>query len=80
MFACFGLLAFPIGSIISLFILITLCRPKGCRVLSVDYREIIAATPHIEHRTPVWVWILLGLFILAIVVPMVLPLLATIPR
>ena len=73
MFAALGLLAFPIGSIISLFILILLCRPKGIRVLSPDYREVIAATPHIKYRTPIWIWVLLGLIVLALVAAAFLP-------
>jgi hypothetical protein len=47
---CLGLLAFPIGTIINLVILVSLAGKKAGRVMSADYHEIIAQTPHLKPR------------------------------
>lgn len=71
-FAVIGLLGFPIGTVISLYFLYLLHSEKGKRVMSPEYRQVVAATPHIKYQTPVWVWIflivLVGIFIFAIAV------------
>lgn len=61
-----GLLGFPIGTLISAFILYLLHSAKGKRVMTEEYQAVIAATPHIKYKTPLWMWILLGLLVLGI--------------
>lgn len=59
-----GLLGFPLGTIINLYILYLVFSEKGKTVLSPDYQEIIAATPHVRYKTSVVVWIFVGLLLL----------------
>ncbi|WP_395741262.1 hypothetical protein [Prosthecobacter sp.] len=68
--AC-GLIAFPIGTLISISVLIKLLGKQGKRVMTDDYRRIVALTPHVKLKTPASAWILLAL-LLAIVVVCVL--------
>lgn len=63
-----GLLGFPLGTLISLYILYLLLSQKGSRILSTEYHAIIAQTPHIRHRTAVWLWIVLALLLIGVVV------------
>lgn len=63
-----GLLAFPLGTIINLFIMIILLSKKSRMVFSPDYQAVISATPHMKYRTSKLVWIALGLVIAIIVV------------
>ncbi len=60
-----GLLNFPIGTIIGAYFLYLLLGRKSSVVLSENYKQVVAATPHIRYKTPVFVWILLGLVLLA---------------
>jgi hypothetical protein len=60
-FACLGLLAFPMGTLINGYILWLFLSAKGRMVLSPEYAEIVRITPHIKHRTSIIVWILLVL-------------------
>ncbi len=57
----FGLLGFPIGTLINAYILYLLFSEKGRTVFSPEYRVVMEQTPHIKYRTSVIVWILLGL-------------------
>ena len=61
--ATFGLLGFPLGTLISAYFLYLLCSQKGTMVFSDAYAQVIAETPHIKYRTSVLVWILLALLI-----------------
>lgn len=63
--ATLGLLGFPIGTLISIYLLYLLFSEKGRFVVSEDYKEIIALTPHIKRKTSIVVWIVLALFLLA---------------
>ena len=54
-----GLIGFPIGTVISILLLLLLLGEKGKRVFEADYPSVIAATPHIRYRTPLWIWIVL---------------------
>ncbi len=65
---CLGLLGFPIGTIINGYILWLALSKKGRYILSPEYSAIVAATPHIKYKTPLWVWIIVGLIVLLIVV------------
>lgn len=58
-FAIIGLLGFPFGTLISGYILYLLHGEKGQRVMTREYQQVVAATPHIKYRTPLWVWLLL---------------------
>ena len=69
----FGLLGFPIGTIINAYIMYLVLCAKGKMVFSEEYRDVIAQTPHIKYRTSILVWILLGLVVLAILAALLLP-------
>jgi hypothetical protein len=58
-----GLLGFPIGTLINAYILYLLFSAKGKMVFSDEYREVIEHTPHIQYRTSIVVWILVGLLV-----------------
>ncbi len=58
-----GLLGFPVGTIISAYILYLLGSQKGVQVFSDEYAEVIAATPHIKYRSSKLV---IGLLILIV--------------
>ena len=62
-----GLLAIPVGTIISAYILYLLISRKGRMVFSPGYKEIIAATPGVKYKTSPVVWILLGLIVLGVI-------------
>jgi hypothetical protein len=53
-------------------ILYWLLNEKGRMVFSAEYRQAVAATPHITYRTARWVWIalavILGLIAIAVIV------------
>ena len=72
----FGLLGFPIGTIINAYIMYLVLCKKGKMVFSEEYRDVIAQTPHIKYRTSIVVWILLGLIVFAIAAALILPMLA----
>ena len=64
--AVIGLIAIPIGTIISSYILYLILSSKGVMVFSDEYKEIIRQTPDIRYRTSMIVWIFLGLLGVAI--------------
>jgi len=68
-----GLLAFPIGTVINAYILYLFLSKKGRTVFSPQYKDVIAATPHVKYRTSIIVWIflalVLGLIVLGIAMP-----------
>ena len=47
-----GLLAFPFGTMVNAYLIYLLLSPKGKRALSSDYKQVIAATPHIAYQSP----------------------------
>lgn len=61
--SCLGLLGFPIGTLISVYILYLLVSKKGQFVFTDEYQQVMAATPHIKYKTSVVVWIFLGLLV-----------------
>lgn len=73
-FACIGLLGFPLGTLINAYILYLMLSAKGKRIFEPDYAEIVAATPHIKYRTSLLVWILLAIVLLGICAAIVIPL------
>ncbi len=70
-----GLIGFPIGTLISGYILYLLWGKKGRVVFSPAYRDVIAATPHIKYKTSIVVWIILGLLVLLVAFAFIAPLL-----
>jgi hypothetical protein len=71
--SCLGLLSFPIGTLINGYILYLLWSQKGKMVLSAEYQEVIAATPHIRHKTSVLVWIFLAIVALGLLAALLIP-------
>lgn len=59
----FGLLGFPLGTVINAYILYLVFGEKGKMVFSEEYRLVVEQTPHIKYRTSVVVWVLLALLI-----------------
>ena len=72
--AAIGLLGFPIGTLINAYILWLLASRKGRMVLSTEYAAIVEATPHVRYRTPIVLWIALGLIVLSLVAAIVMAL------
>jgi hypothetical protein len=72
--AALGLLAVPIGTLISLYFLYLLLSKKATMIFSEEYQDVLQATPHIKYKTSIVVWIflllLLGLIVAVIVLPM----------
>ena len=64
--SCIGLLGFPVGTLISAYILYLLLSKKGQFVFSDEYQQVMAATPHIKYKTSIIVWIFLGLLVVLI--------------
>ncbi|MEN9573473.1 MAG: hypothetical protein RL514_1328 [Verrucomicrobiota bacterium] len=71
LFSCLGLLGFPIGTLINGYILYLLHSKKGRTVMTAEYAQVIAQTPHIKYKTSVIVWIFLGLVVALLVLGMV---------
>jgi hypothetical protein len=65
--AAIGLLGFPVGTLINGYILYLMLSKKGKRIFEDDYKDIIAATPHVKHRTSKLVWIALGLLLIVFI-------------
>jgi hypothetical protein len=65
--SCFGLLGFPIGTLISIYILVKVLSKQGKFVMTEEYQGIIAATPHIKRKTSIVVIILLVILILILI-------------
>ncbi len=61
--AAIGLLAFPFGTLINIYILYLINSKKGAMVFSDQYRAVIAATPGIKYKTSIVVWVLVGLLL-----------------
>ncbi len=73
-----GLLAIPIGTLISAYFLWLVASEKGAFVLSEEYAEVRRATPHIKYKTSIVVWILLGVLVLLLGIGCIGSLLASI--
>ncbi|MEE9386554.1 MAG: hypothetical protein V3V08_24325 [Nannocystaceae bacterium] len=61
--SAFGLFAFPLGTMVSVYFLVLLLGKKGRHVMSREYAAVRRATPEITPRTPARLWILLGLLV-----------------
>lgn len=64
--AAIGLLAVPLGTIISGYFLYLLVSQKGTFIFSPEYENIRNQTPHIKYKTSVIVWIFLILLLVVI--------------
>ena len=65
--AVIGLLGIPVGTLINGYILYLLHSEKGKRVMTTEYQTVVAQTPHIKYRTPLWL-IILALLLVALIV------------
>jgi hypothetical protein len=69
-----GLLGFPVGTLINGYVLYLLLSKKGRTIYAPEYKDVIAATPHVQYRTSIVVWIFLALlaalFVAALLIPM----------
>ena len=63
-FSALMLINFPIGTVVSIYFIYVLVSAKGRFVMTPEYAAIRAATPHIRYKTPIWLWIVLGIFVL----------------
>ena len=63
-----GMLAFPFGTLINGYILYLFLSKKGRTIFAPDYKDVIAATPHVKYRTSIVVWILLALVVVLVIV------------
>ena len=61
--AAIGLLAFPVGTLISAWILYLMFGPKGLVVLGPGYQDVVAAAPHVNYQRTVGDWIATGLIV-----------------
>lgn len=66
-FSSIGLLMVPFGTLFNAYFLYLLLGEKGKMVFSDVYQDAIKQTPHIKYRTPIAVWILVGVLILFLV-------------
>jgi hypothetical protein len=74
-FAGLGLLGFPLGTLISIYILYLLFSRKGAMVFSPAYQEILRQTPHIRYRTSAVALGCLIVFVVLVVLAMAVALL-----
>ena len=65
--ASIGLLAFPVGTVINIYILIKVAGKQGQFVFTPEYQRIIAATPLVKRKTSIVVWVLLLLFVVVLI-------------
>ncbi|QJE99043.1 hypothetical protein [Luteolibacter luteus] len=77
-FSAIGLIAVPIGTVISAYVLYLLMSRKGSMVFSSGYQEVIAATPDVKYKTSKVVWAVLLLFGVVILAFVALGLIAAI--
>lgn len=62
-FSCFALVHFPMGTLFGALMLYAILNPKAAMVFSGEYKQIIANTPQVRHRTSAFCYMLLFLFI-----------------
>ncbi|MBB5033054.1 hypothetical protein [Prosthecobacter vanneervenii] len=59
--SCIGLLGFPLGTLINLYILVKVAGKQGKFILTPEYQRIVAATPHVKRKTSIVMKIALAL-------------------
>lgn len=62
-----GLIGFPLGTIISGYVLYLMLSAKSKMVFSTEYQRVIAQTPHIRYRSNLLVTVLVVLLVLVAV-------------
>jgi hypothetical protein len=62
----FGLIVFPSGTLISIYILVKVAGQQGKFILSPEYQRIIAATPQVRYKTSKALWVVLILLVLVL--------------
>ena len=70
-----GLIGFPVGTIISAYILYLLGSQKGVQVFSDEYAQVIAATPHIKYKLSIVTKVVLVILVVLVAVGVVASLL-----
>ncbi|WP_395750771.1 hypothetical protein [Prosthecobacter sp.] len=63
--AC-GLIAFPIGTLISVCMVLKLLGKQARQVMTDDYRRIVTLTPHVKLKTSATTWAVLALVVVVI--------------
>jgi hypothetical protein len=66
-FSGIGLIGFPVGTLINGYILVKLFGQQGKFVMTPEYQQVIAATPHVKRKTSVVVWVLLILLLIILI-------------
>jgi len=64
-FSVIGLLGFPLGTIINIYILFLVLSKKGKMVFSDEYKEVIRETPHIKYKTSKAMKFFLGVIVIS---------------
>ena len=76
--AVFGLIAFPLGTLIGAYVLYLIWSSKGHYIFSPEYKEVIAATPYVKYKMSIIVKIFLYLLIGVVLLGVFLVVLAAI--
>lgn len=66
-FSCIGLVGFPVGTLINAYILVKVLGKQGQFVMTPEYQEIIAATPHVKRKTSIVALVLLAVLIIVLI-------------
>ena len=61
--AALSILSFPCGTALGIYTIYLLFSAKGAVVFSEDYKDVIAATPHVKARTSAAAWVVLILLL-----------------
>lgn len=69
--SCLGLLGFPVGTLINGYILYLLHSKQGRTVMTAEYAQVIAQTPHIKYKTSIILWLFLGLVVALLVLGLI---------
>ena len=65
-----GLIGFPVGTLISAYILYLMFSEKSKVIFSPGYQQVIAATPHIQYRSNVLKTVLIVILIMFVILGM----------
>lgn len=65
--SCIGLLGFPVGTLINAYILSKLLGKEGRFVMTPEYQQIIAATPHVKRKSSIVALVLLVLLLITLI-------------
>lgn len=65
--SCIGLIGFPVGTLISIYVLVKVTGKQGRFVLTPEYRQIIAATPHVKDKTSILARMLVALLLITVI-------------